>query len=664
MQASTILQNNRYTATQVCCRFVILLSVIIFSACPAYAGEAGPSAQAAAFCPQSCILTGKASLDMGDFDKALVYLTAAYEEMPFLGDYILFWRAGAFTGKADTAKALADLSSIKNKFPWSPLIRNVRMKEIEILRKDDAKNIEELFQKFLADYPSDHMARFSYAVYLKNSNRKDRARALFREIFTSVSPYSKSAAEELPESDIRAADLLKKGRSLNSAWLFRESEKIFRKALLKSDSGPLKRDINEGLALSLFRQKRYKEAAVLYAECNDIAGRAKSLFRSGDWEGFDREITRMVRQNDSRAAAMMIAYGSRKRRSGNAEAAITTFNEVLSKFPAAREEALWQKGWTHYRSGDRRQALEIFESLHKTYGHARYLYWKNRCLEALGDTDTIQQLSHVPNDRNNNFYFLMSILRGKGAVPAFENGSAERCSGYTPSRRIEVLDTLGFRKEAAAEIAQVAGKSAREQDITCLSSYLYKKRDFKTSIALAVRVPFREELHDLYYPLAYLDVVEEAAKANELDPLLILSIMREESRFASDARSVAGALGLMQLMPQTAARISKRAKVALSHSAELYDARTNVLIGSYYLSMLVKHFGSAPPAIASYNAGEEIVKEWLSAGKYRSMDEFVEDIPYDETRNYVKKVMSSYLEYIRQQGKRDLPPLLIKSWNL
>jgi soluble lytic murein transglycosylase len=258
----------------------------------------------------------------------------------------------------------------------------------------------------------------------------------------------------------------------------------------------------------------------------------------------------------------------------------------------------------------------------------------------------------------------MSALRGKGAIPAFEKNSIDRCSDYTLPKRIEVLDTLGFRKEAASEIARTANKSANEQVITCLSSYLYTKRDFKTSISLAARLPFREELHDLYYPLAYLDLVEEAARANNLDPLLILSIMREESRFASDARSVAGALGLMQLMPQTASRISKRAKVTLSHSDELYDARTNVFIGSYYLSMLIKHFGSAPPAIASYNAGEEIVKEWLSSGRYMSMDEFIEDIPYDETRNYVKKVMTSYLEYMRQQGKKDMPALLIKSWNL
>jgi soluble lytic murein transglycosylase len=119
----------------------------------------------------------------------------------------------------------------------------------------------------------------------------------------------------------------------------------------------------------------------------------------------------------------------------------------------------------------------------------------------------------------------------------------------------------------------------------------------------------------------------------------------------------------MQMMPQTASKISKRAKISLSHTDDLYDARTNILIGSYYLSSLVRHFGSLPPAIASYNAGEEAVKDWLSNGKYASMDEFIEDIPYDETRNYVKKVVTSYFEYMRQQGKTDMPAHFLKAGN-
>jgi soluble lytic murein transglycosylase len=116
-------------------------------------------------------------------------------------------------------------------------------------------------------------------------------------------------------------------------------------------------------------------------------------------------------------------------------------------------------------------------------------------------------------------------------------------------------------------------------------------------------------------------------------------------------------------MPQTASRISAHARVSLKHSEDLYDIRTNVFIGTYYLKSLINHFDSVPLAIAAYNAGAEAVKDWLTAGRYLSADEFIEDIPYDETRNYVKKVMTSYFEYMRQNDTKEAPSLLMKAGN-
>jgi len=617
---------------------------------------------AAGFCAPSCILSGKTSLERGDYDKAIVLLTAAADEMPFLGDYILFWRAQALDGKSETGKALEDLRTVLSKFPDSPIIKSVRMREIELAQKTDDKNLNDLFQKFITDYPAELRAKFAFAAYLKNDNKKERAKALFREIFVSVSPFSKSAGEEL-SSDITAADLLKKGKNLNNAWLFRESEKCFRDALHMKDATGHKKELTEGLAYSLFRQKKYKEAAVLYGDSDDRYWRAKSLFRAGDFDRFEAEINRLSRLNDPRAASLFLAYGSKKRRSGDIESALSIYDGVLSKFPTAKEDALWQKGWTYYRTGDYQKALDSFSSLHKTYGGARYLYWKNRSLEALGAPEMPQAIALIPNDRNNNFYLFLSSLRSRIPVPAFSKSIPDRCANYTIPKRIQVLEDLGFKSEALTEIISTTNRNLPEQEIACLSFYLKKMNDFKTSISIATRISYREDLHELYYPPAYWKVVEEAARTNDIDPLLILSIMREESRFAPEARSVAGALGLLQLMPQTASRMSAHAHVLLKQADDLYDIRTNVLIGSYYLKSLISHFDSVPLAIAAYNAGEEAIKDWLAAGRYLSADEFIEDIPYDETRNYVKKVMTSYFEYMRQDGRKEVPSLLMKVGN-
>ncbi len=144
-------------------------------------------------------------------------------------------------------------------------------------------------------------------------------------------------------------------------------------------------------------------------------------------------------------------------------------------------------------------------------------------------------------------------------------------------------------------------------------------------------------MNQFLYPLAYMEIIERIAQRYEIDPLLVLSIIREESRFVPDATSIAGALGLMQLMPATAKRFDRNLKIGINNPKDILDIKNNLHIGICYLSNLIKDFGSYTYAIAAYNAGEDAVKKWLKVGKYKSVDEFIEDIPYNETRNYVKR---------------------------
>ncbi len=174
--------------------------------------------------------------------------------------------------------------------------------------------------------------------------------------------------------------------------------------------------------------------------------------------------------------------------------------------------------------------------------------------------------------------------------------------------------------------------------------------DFRNSVRTALRVPYSQAIHDLHYPVAYWPEIENAAKKNGLDAHLLLAIIREESRFDTDARSIAGALGLMQIMPQTAQRIAQGSNLPYSDPESLHLPRTNIMIGAAYLKNLISEFGSIPYAIAAYNAGEEVVRSWVREGNYATVDEFIEDIPYYETQNYVKKVLTSYFQYLRVQN--------------
>ncbi|MBA4349552.1 MAG: hypothetical protein C0415_06160 [Thermodesulfovibrio sp.] len=642
---------------------ISVLSLIILTCLTISASTEKPPENPPEKNPENYLSEGKGYLDRGDYENAVILLTTACEKLPALSDYALLWRAKAHERKGDINKALADLKTIKEKHSDSPLIKNVKQQEIELMEKAKDPKIAEFFEGFVREYPNEMIVKYAYAAYLKNNNETEKARKIFKEIYLSVSPFSKDALDELSPSDITTEDLIKRGRNLNNAWLFKEAEKCFREALKKATK-QLKKDIIEGLAHSLFRQKRYGESAELYKAINNHYWRARSLLRSGDIDAFESELVKLLKTGDPRNGSILIAYGIKKKRDGDIKRAIETFKTALSQYPSAKEEALWATGWTYYISRDYANALDIFSQLYDTYGALRYLYWKNRCLENVDEQKPLKLPAQKNTLQSRNFYSFLFMLKNKQPVSPVKKISLNTLINSRPSERIDMLTKLGFKNEAITELLHRSNKNPDTDELIYICSYLNNLGNYKMAINLISKVSYSEELHELFYPIVHWPAVEEASRENELDPLLILSIMREESRFAADARSIAGALGLMQLMPHTASRLSRHIKLNLKHSDELYDAKTNILIGSYYLKHLIKTFNSIPVALAAYNAGEEAVKEWLKKGKYNTIDEFIEDIPYSETQNYVKKVMTTYFEYMRAGDAMDISSTLKYFGNL
>lgn len=601
----------------------------------------------------SCLLKGKDSLDRGDYGSAVSLLTSAREKVPVLGDYALLWRSQAYEKSGDLGKALADLRLIREKYGESCLIKTVRAREIDLMKKLDDPALNNFFESFIKDYPSNLEIKYAYAVHLKARDNAGKAKELFREIYQSSSSYAAKALIELSPGDITSEDLLKRGNNLNSAWMFEEAEKIFRTARSNDAGGLLSADFAEGLAYSVFRQKRYREAADLYSKAGNSYWRFRALFRAGDMETLETEIAGLGNSNDKRIASVLLAYGMRKRRDGDVAGALKIFNDVLARYSSAREEALWAAGWTHYRSREYAAASRIFSQLGALSGDSRYVYWNNRCRQMLGEREPVK-LS-LSRKNGQDFYVYLSLIRSNQKPPAPAKASLNTAAlKPVVAERVNILSRLGFRQEASSELLHAARKNPSPAELAAISSRLVSLGNYRSSINLIARLPFSEDLHDLFYPLGYWPEVEEAAKERGIDPLLVLSVMREESRFAPDARSIAGALGLMQLMPHTAHKFTKSARVELRNASDLYDARTNIFIGSAYLKHLLNKLGSVPLALAAYNGGEDAVKEWMKKGSYRTVDEFIEDIPYDETRNYVKKVMTSYFEYMRARSDADI----------
>lgn len=178
---------------------------------------------------------------------------------------------------------------------------------------------------------------------------------------------------------------------------------------------------------------------------------------------------------------------------------------------------------------------------------------------------------------------------------------------------------------------------------------LQRTGDWYTAIEIAVRLENDGALDSsmterLRYPRAYWDTIAPAASGNALDPYLVLALMRQESLFNPQARSVSDARGLMQLLPTTADRVGPSAGVEQA-SLRLYDPSLNVRVGTAYLKNLFEMFGGDPfKAVAAYNAGEHAVQQWDV--KYPGDDDqWVENIGFRETRDYVKRVIGGLREY-------------------
>ncbi|MBU2550791.1 MAG: transglycosylase SLT domain-containing protein [Proteobacteria bacterium] len=170
--------------------------------------------------------------------------------------------------------------------------------------------------------------------------------------------------------------------------------------------------------------------------------------------------------------------------------------------------------------------------------------------------------------------------------------------------------------------------------------------DYRQTLAARSEADEDMGLNRRCHPLAFPGAVLEAAKEFGLHPALILAVMRTESYYQPDIVSVANARGLMQLLPSTGRKISARLGHAFPNPEALFDVRTNIRFGSWYLAALLKEFdGQAALAVASYNAGPFNVKRWVQQSGAGSLDEFVETIPFDQTRHYVKKVLGTYFLY-------------------
>jgi len=607
-------------------------------------------------------IKGKSEFDAGRYAGAIENLSEAYKRLPVVRDYILFYLSRAYSESGNISESDLRIKELLKDYPSSPLRKKVRRLEIKnLIASGEMPHNPEILESYVRDYSEDNEMKFLFAKHLRDKGETERARAIFKTIYlSSEGLFSKISYNELAASDITPQDIIEKAANLTNVTEFKKAESALREALAKDD-GQRRIEIIKKLGYVLFKQKRYKESADAYGKAGDHYLKAKALYRAGDKTGFDRVLKKLSLMDDKRTGSLLILAALDKRRNGEIGEALNLYQTIKEKYPAEAENAQWGIAWTYYRTGSYQKALDALTSLYDSYGSSKYLYWKAQSLERTGGNagHIYKQLAVKTQD----FYSILpQIKKSHGtenppSLVASGDSPGREHSEYKPfkSERIEILLEAGMTKEAAAELSAIAGKTTNPDKLISVSLKLQECGEYREALTLLSRLPSREVAHNILYPLAHWHIVRDVSDKYNIDPFIILSIMREESRFDTQARSQAGALGLMQLMPQTAYAIDKKINLNIKSHEHILDAKANINLGSYYMASLLKEFGSLPAAVAAYNAGEDVVRKWQKAGNYQSFDEFIEDIPYEETKNYTKRVITTYFEYHKYSGEKGSP---------
>jgi soluble lytic murein transglycosylase len=356
------------------------------------------------------------------------------------------------------------------------------------------------------------------------------------------------------------------------------------------------------------------------------------------------------------------------------------FREIANRYPSGRhaERAFWKAGWKAYRERRYADTVRYFERGAANFPRSDYrpawLYWAGKAhLELKHASLGEQRLMLAATDYLNSYYgrLATTLLKGGtpdarvvsdepyGLAPAPPNADVVR--SLLDARRFqEALNELRYAQRVWADSAaiqatiawtqQEQGRSetGRAQFNLLRGAITTMRRAYPQFMAAGGEQLPREVLTTIF-PLSYWDLIQKHAKQRDLDPYLVAALMAQESTFVPDIRSSANAVGLMQLIPATARRYAPR--VGLTYSARLLtNPDANVRMGTAYLSDKLKEFGSVHLALASYNAGETPVRRWLAERPGVPQDEFIDDIPYPETQNYVKRILGTTHDYRRLYG--------------
>lgn len=635
--------------------------------------------------PREVFRTAVRLFDEGDRKAAEPLFLSSLQGLPSLGDYSLRHLARIAEARGDPQTAIDHWRSIADRFPASPWRGEAAL---ALARERSAAGDLGGAEHWLTEARREALSAEEQAAILWFSSQlafargdEATARSLAADLRTRFPASAEAheardrawaerervALDRLETAHSEAALLLVEGQANRALELVQMAERRWPRhpdfpALRLLEASALRKRGDPEEAVRVLEDLR-KGSPRHWATVEAIHRLATIVWNRDDDQRaldlFDLYVRRHPR--GELAAESLYATGRIHQEANRYAAAARAFARLVRNYPPSRlaAESAWRVGWCEYRAGRMRNAATHFAKAAGRPDGDRpaALYWKARSFEKTRGPAR-EAYEALLREFPESYYAMLAELRTHHPEGSAISGRARPATGSEsgmPSgggneelARFDELRGMGLKSLARIELAAQARRSSIADPLSLarawaeIDAHREAIQILSRQHACGIEVPSVS----LCYPLAFWPLVEHETARRGLDPFLVLSVIRQESLFDTEATSPADARGLMQLLPATAARLAREAGQTDFRPEFLFDADENVRFGTTYLAdLLTRYQGNTARALAAYNAGEAAVDKWQARYGDLEDDEFVESISYRETRSYVKRVLQHWRIY-------------------
>lgn len=649
-------------------------------------------------CPESgriALLAATLALSEGEARQA-VELLESHPSPPLLEAFHAYYRGQAHFYAGDAAQAAEAFSVALEKAPPSLAPRaRARLGEA-LLKAGKAAKAAPVLEVAAGQTPSAELL-YQRALARSATGNASGARADLRAVALryATHPYADEALAKLealkPPARLTLSEHVRRARALlgdgQATRALEELEKAEGRKLVKTAAA--KAEVALVRAQALFSTRRPEEAEKALAEARkgpaSVAAEAglvtaRRALRANENDRARELFAELDKKWQKQPAGDEGAFfaGWLDLQSGRFEQAVKTFALYEQRYPRSRrrDDGMWFRALALLRLEKYAEAREELSRLVSSFPRSSLVpqarYWMARSHELGGAAAevTVPAYEAVITESPASFYALLATerLSALGHAPPVPFPAPPQQLTVERPEELELavaLSQAGLFPDAAEEVDSRASRIRSSEQAMPFVHALLQLGEYGHAYRVAARHLWGRafgarapEALAAFYPKAFASAVEAAATRHEVEKHLVWAIMRRESAFRPEVASFADARGLMQIIPPTGRAIAEKLSEPKPNPAELFAPDLNIRYGAWYLSQLMKRFAHPVLAAAAYNAGPKAVAKWAKEKGELPLDLFVEEIPFKETRGYVKQVVADLYLYRAFYGSgAERPPL-------